>query len=342
MLYKRRWAQEMQSLFGGGKPDIQALEHPTTALEKERARRLTEVYKMDPKIIQKVDDEYGPFDWRLPDAHAVYWAELYREKSKLGFAHADSLWPTATSYETTNSFPTDMLRRSIFQSLRQACFRGGALSPSITNVTEQNFMLWPNLDLVPKINAAYEKMIAENPSSDFQNAHKNFLKEAVALLYENDRMRDANYWFEYAKKMYTNAFWGAQANISLRNYALSYVADQYNAKDMNQVQNVLVGFFTYEFDCLLRDNDEEAKNWENMAKDIWKYYHETLPRVSRERISLKPWQDIQKRVLDETLSRLTPYYQSYLRSKLGLPNPATTNAPPPTAPAVPEAPAAPQ
>jgi len=44
----------------------------------------------------------------------------------------------------------DTLRRSVFQSQRMAMFRGGALSPSVTNVTEQNFMLWPNLDLIPR------------------------------------------------------------------------------------------------------------------------------------------------------------------------------------------------
>ena len=79
----------------------------------------------------------------------------------------------------------ETLRRSIYQSLQQMAFRGGALDPSVTNVTEENFMLWPNLDQIPVINAAYEKMIAEetnNPRGLQQNmetAHKNFLKQAI-------------------------------------------------------------------------------------------------------------------------------------------------------------------
>jgi hypothetical protein len=345
MLYKLRWAQEMQNVLGG-RPDFQALEHPTTAAEKERARRLREIYKMDPKIIQKVDDEYGPFDWRLPDAHAVYWAELYRQKAKLGSTNDDSLWPTATSMEITNSFATDQLRRSIFQSLRQSCFRGGALSSSITNVNEQNFMLWPNLDLVPKINSAYEKMIAEQPTSDFQNAHKNFLKEAVALLYENGREKQATYWFDYAKKTYTNAFWGAQANFTPRDYALSVILDNYKDKDMNQIQDLLVGFYTKEFILLIRDNDAESVNYDNMAKDIWNNYHSIIAPSTGPRLRLKPWKVIRQRVLDELLDpknpALTEYNKKYLCSKLGLPYPNTKATPPAPAPETLGAPAAPQ
>jgi hypothetical protein len=320
MLYKLRWAQEMQSVVGG-KPDFQALEHPKTAAEKERAKKLRDVYKMDPVIMQKVDEEYGPFDWRLPDAHAVYWAELYRQHGKL------------------NAPDTDTLRRSIYQSLRMTCLRGGALSPSVTNVTEQNFMLWPNLDLVPKISAAYEKMIAEQPNASFQKAHKNFLQEAIPLLYINGRVQQATYWFDYMKKTYTNAFVGKPADFSLRDLVLGTVADDDSATDMNRVEANLAGLYTTEFLCLARDNDAEAKNYENMAKDVWNNYHEKIGQRSRPRLALKPYSQIQQRALDYILdpksSMLDLFYRNYLRTKLGLKNPNTIETPPPAAPATP-------
>ena len=106
MLYKLRWAQEMQGVLGG-RPDFKELLDPTTPEWKERVRKLREVYKMDPKIVQQVDEEYGPFDWRLPDAHAVYWAELGRIHGR------------PEEQET--------LRRSIYQSLQAMGIRGGAL-----------------------------------------------------------------------------------------------------------------------------------------------------------------------------------------------------------------------
>jgi hypothetical protein len=333
MTYKLRWAQEMQNVLGG-RPDIEALEHPKTAEERERARKVRDVYKMDPAIIQKVDEEYGPFDWRLPDAHAVYWAEEYRQKA----ADTNGLWPKASAYET-NSYDTDTLRRSIFQSLRMDCLRGGALAPSVTNVTEQNFMLWPNLDMVSNINAAYEKMIAEQPDLNFQNAQKNFLKEAIPLLYVNGKLQQAAVWFDYLKKNFTNAFVGKQANISLQDFVLATVAEDDTETDPNRVMGNLRGMYITEFLCLLNDKDDEAVNYEHLAKDVWNHYSNKIAPISKERLALKPWIEIKRRALDYMLdtnpqtSPLSPYARNYLRTKLGLKNPNAPETPPPAAPA---------
>jgi hypothetical protein len=323
MTYKLHWAQKMQNIFYKGRPNIEALEHPKTPEELELAKQLREVYKMDPEIIQKVDQEYGPFDWRLPDAHAIYWAELYRQKA----GQTNGLMPEASAYDT-NSYDTDTLRRSIFQSLRMACLRGGALAPSVTNVTEQNFMLWPNLELVPSISATYEKMIAEQPDLNFQNAHKNFLKEAIPLLYINGRMQQANLWFDYLKKNYTNSFVGRQANISLKDFVVATLAEDDTDTDANRVMGNLEGFYIKEFLCLLNEEDEEALNYDNLAQLVWKHYHEKIGSISEQRLKLRPWQEIRKRVLDTMLDprtgMLSPYAQNYLRTKLGLKAPSAT------------------
>ena len=39
-----------------------------------RARRLREELKMDPALMLALRDKYGPFDWRSPYPHAIYWA----------------------------------------------------------------------------------------------------------------------------------------------------------------------------------------------------------------------------------------------------------------------------
>ena len=43
---------------------------------------LREKYKIDPAFAEKVNEEYGPLDWRLPEAHAIYWGALGLEKAK--------------------------------------------------------------------------------------------------------------------------------------------------------------------------------------------------------------------------------------------------------------------
>jgi hypothetical protein len=67
--YKKRWAEEMTALLGGGHPDYDAL-----ASDPERRKRLEQEYKLLLSTMREVDARYGPLDWRRPEAHAIYWA----------------------------------------------------------------------------------------------------------------------------------------------------------------------------------------------------------------------------------------------------------------------------
>jgi hypothetical protein len=312
MLYKLRWAQEMQGVLGG-RPDFKELLNPTTPEWKERVRKLREIYKMDPKIVQQVDEEYGPFDWRLPDAHAVYWAELGR------------IYGRPEEQET--------LRRSVYQSLQQMGIRGGALDSSVTNVTEQNFILWPNLDQIPTISASYEKMIAEetnNPHGLQQNmetAHRNFLKQAIYMLYEDGRDQKAQYWFNYLKTIYPTAFVAREASMTMEEYAVSQIATDINETDMNKIEAAILGMFDQEFICLIRDNDAQAANYNNMAKRIWNFYETKTEGTSKERVGLKPLAQLQQFELSKALNPQTglpPEAAAILRTKLNLPPPEAT------------------
>ena len=63
-----------------------------TLLAFVRAQILWNRYRMDPQWMLKVMERYGPVDWRLPWAHALYWTTLGVEKTQgLGRAHIDYL-----------------------------------------------------------------------------------------------------------------------------------------------------------------------------------------------------------------------------------------------------------
>lgn len=311
MRYKLRLAQEMQPVLGG-RPDFEALLHPKTEQDRARVRTLREVYKMDPKLIQKVDEEYGPLDWRLPDAHAIYWAELGREKAK--------------------PVDSEKLRRSIFQSMREACLRGGALSPKLTNITERTFMLWPNLDLVPKVNASYEKMVGEENDpgqrQSMLNAHKNFLKEAVYLLYEDNRMNQAQYWFTYLTNSFTNALVGRMAGLNLDDYAVGQIVVDNSETDMNKVTASIRGLFHRAFVSLVMDDDEHYANDEALAAKIWNHYRRKIGDASVARLGLPKLPQMRQDVLDHELDPqngwMPPLAQAILRTKLDLPAPKAT------------------
>lgn len=321
MLYKLHVAQEMQGILGN-RPDFKELLNPTTPEARERVRKLRKIYKMDPKMIQRVDEVYGPFDWRLPDAYAVYWAEMGR------------IYARPEDQET--------LRRSIYQSMQQMMFRGGALDKSVTNVTETNFMLWPDLAQIPVISTNYEKMIAEetnNPhglQQNMQTAHKNFLKQAIYLLYEDGHEKQAQFWFNYLTNLYTNAFVGKEANINLEDFAVSQITEDNGETDMNKVQASILGMLHREVICLVRDNEEQAANYNNLAKKIWRHYELKTMGASKERLELKPIAQLQQFVLNKDLdptNGLPPWAAALVRTKLNLPPPQA--APPAAGPGAP-------
>ena len=113
LYYKQQWANEMAQVFGKlRKPDLDELINPKTDDEKRRAKLLREKYKMDPKFMKQVDERYGPLEWRLPEAHAIYWGALGLEKAK---EH-----PTKV-----NEDELIQLRRLIYQSMLLSFQRAG-------------------------------------------------------------------------------------------------------------------------------------------------------------------------------------------------------------------------
>ncbi len=173
-------------------------------------------------------------------------------------------------------------------------------------------------------------MIAEETNhphglqQNMENAHKNFLKEAIPFLYEFGREKQAQQWFNYLKTIYTNAFVGKEASISMEDYAVSQIATDINETDMNKIQASILGMFDWEFICLIRDNDSQAANYENMAKKIWAYYDQKTKGSAPERVGLKPIAQLQQFELKKVLDRLPPQARAILLSKL-------PQAPPPAA-----------
>ncbi len=131
------------------------------ALDYLRARRARRVYKLDPARMKEVDERYGPLDWRLPGAHAIYWA-----------------WRGLPS--ARNRFDRLSLDRAIFQSMADAFLRGRlAESPDLAA-----FALTPNLELYDRVHAAYEKALNDFPGDPtLPTAFANFLTDAVLLHY---------------------------------------------------------------------------------------------------------------------------------------------------------------
>jgi hypothetical protein len=323
MYYKQQWANEMAEVFGKKTPHLDELIQPKTEDERRRAALLRDKFKLDPLFMKEVDRRYGPLEWRLPESHAIYWGALGLDEA-------------AKHPGKVNPSDLITLRRVIYQSL-QLSFQRGRLE---ANPVEKVFQLGPNLDIVPKVNAAYEEMMAEDPRmrDHISTAHRNFLRQAVFYLYVNNRLAEAAHWYKYLGETYPNKplLDGDPASLprrtTLRDYAVASVQEDINEGSPARVKSAVEGLLKHAYVNLAMGDDQYFAGYKRLAQEVWESYESHLPLTRVEALSLGPFGTIDKYVLDQLLDPagdVPPEYQAILRTKLGLPmEPAPTNAAP--------------
>jgi hypothetical protein len=299
-LYKHEWAKEMQAVLGGGRTNYLELLDPKTDEARARLRLLREKYKLDPAEMKKVDDLYGPLEWRLPEAHAIYWAVQGREKGR----QEDQV----------------TLRRVVFQSLQLAFMRGRIIG----DVTHW-FDYGPNLDLVQRANDSYEQMMAEDEVIRKSAGHKNFLKTAVYFFYANNRMAEAAKWFAYLKQKYPDA---VPADQTYEDFALAKVQEEAGDTSRDRTLAMIEGLYaTSLYHLAMGDDDAATGNAILAEKFRQRFLRKT--EASKERLALPDAKTIKQSVLNRLLdpeSGTPPALRERLRELF--PTAAPTNAPP--------------
>jgi len=331
MYYKQQWANEMAEVFGKKKPNLEELIHPETPDQKRRAALLRDKYKMDPRFMKKVDDMYGPLEWRLPEAHAIYWAALGLEKAKEN--------PTKVKKDDLLA-----LRRVIYQDMLMS-FQRGRL---VENPFIKQFDFGPNLAIIPKVDKAYLQAAEEDPKDrdHILHAHRNFLKDAVYFLYMHNRLADAAHWYQYLGQKYPNNILTSDtnsypANLTVDQYCIDRVQEDVS-EDMSRdrIRATIEGLLTTYCENLVINNDEYAAGCYHMADMIrTTYLSKTKPRAKA--LPMEPLDQILQVVLSHLLDPqhgLPLEARAILRTKLDLgPEPATPSAPAASTNAVPEA-----
>jgi hypothetical protein len=325
MYYKQQWVIEMARVFGKETPNLDELIHPQTEDQKARRKLLVEHFKMDPEFMKQVDQDYGPLEWRLPEAHAVYWAALGLKKAK---ENPDKIKPDDLI----------TLRRVIYQSMQLAFHRGRL----IANPFKKAFEFGPNLDIVPKVSAIYEQAADEDKENHdhILRAHRNFLRDAVYFLYVYNRIQDAAYWYKYLGMKYPNqtvldtklsSFY--PTNVTLDEYAVTRVQEDVSeAMDPKRIEAVIEGLLVNSYTSLVIGQDERAAGFKLLADKV-RVLYESKTSARSNAIPIASTQNIQeeivRRLLDPEQGMSYPE-RAVLRTKLGMgpePPPAVT---PPT------------
>lgn len=327
LYYKQAWLRDMGEVFDKKAPNLDELIHPQTPDQQRRAKLLREKYKMDPEFMKEVGERYGPLEWRLPEAHAIYWAALGLERAKEN--------PTKVKPE---DFIT--LRRVIYQSMQMSFQRGRLVS----NPLAKGFEFGPNLDIIPKVNKAYLDAAEEDKANHdhILTAHRNFLRDAVYFLYAHNRLADAAYWYKQLGTRYPDKIIldgdpkSFPRNITLADYAVGRVQEDVgDAKSHDRVKAAIEGLLVNHYASLAIGDDERSAGYYLLAQKVWDKYEEET-KVRAEPLKMASLPDIDKEIRDRVLDPQegAPYeVRAALRYKLGMdpeppPTAASTNAPP--------------
>ncbi|MEY2407578.1 MAG: hypothetical protein QOF48_248 [Verrucomicrobiota bacterium] len=306
LFYKFELAHEMQRVLGGGRPNFEELLHPQSDEARARVKVLREKYKMDPAVMQEADKLYGPLDWRLPEASAIYWAVVGLEKS--------------------NRKDLVTLRRVIYQCLHMLVMRGRI----VLEQPDGTYVFGPDLNKVTAANDGYEKMLAEETEKPIvvRTAQRNFLRESVYILYTNNRLAEADKWMAVLKQKYPEA---VPPDESVETFALKRLAGSITDIDQKRTVILLDGLLKQHFHNMAIGEADRSAGLLLMARKVYDYYQSSVQR--RAVIALRPFQDMYQSVLNDLLdptNGLPRVFRDRLRTEKGLPPEPlpSTNAPP--------------
>ncbi|HXE41547.1 MAG TPA: hypothetical protein VN516_00885, partial [Candidatus Baltobacteraceae bacterium] len=294
--------------------NVENLLHPQNAEQEKLAGTFTNKYKINIAVAEKVNEEYGPLDWRLPETHGIYWAVQGLQKAK---EHPDKI----------KQGDLMMLRRVIFQSMQEE-FRHGRI---ISNPFTQSVELAPNLDIISDVNDAYLQVMAEADAGD-SNAvaragYKNFLRDAVYFLYVNNRIKDAQYWFDYLGKKYPdrplvdkvpNSY---AKNLTLDEYAFDRVQEDVGETSLERITSIIEGMLAHAYEDLAIGQNDRAAGYQMLAQKVYDRYQNEMGN-DQKRVTLPPMNNLKRDVLKLILDQengLPFAARAAIRTQLGMP-----------------------
>lgn len=219
-------------------------------------KALTEVYKLQPERMADIVRTFGPVDWRVVDAHSLYWINE-------GLILSEETLTTIRNDKTNTS-------RLIFFSLRNL-FQRNKLSfePFYGDVNLSYLNFAPDLAFVEPLHQAYltyGPWVDPDPETrgagrTYRIGHINFLREIVSLLYFYGKEADAQHYYDYLRDTYRQP--DGSMNPEYTKVLRDFVVDTFYEADLGwrETRTIIAGLILRGFQELSRGNEPEfARN----------------------------------------------------------------------------------
>jgi hypothetical protein len=320
--FKHEWAMEMTPFFGRNGTNFSAMINPQTGADRTNALRMRSQYNLDPQYAQSVDQQWGPLDWRLPEAHAIYWATLGLDQAQ---KHPDKVKPEDLI----------QLRRIIYQSLYQAVKHGRYIDdPYHTD----GYVLGPNLDLIQRTSdtiLSFRDQEIPMLKDGYTKAYRSFLRDAVYFLYVENHTAEASKWYDVLRDKYPDltileAPGSFPTKLTMEEYAIAKVQEEVGDTSQERTTTVVEGLLGQAYYALAIGQQNRFLGMKALAIKIYDNYTHKInaSKSNMIRTGLPPFETIERNVVNQLLdpkSNVPFAARAIIRTQLRLP--PETNAP---------------
>jgi hypothetical protein len=259
-----------------------------------KAYHLRNMWKLDPVLMQELNNIYGPsdvsdpnkhfpLDWRHPDSHAIYWAvNGLRQVSKEEDREID-ITETNTDRLVGHSLQNLFRYGKIFMYDALVETSEGSSSQPAAKTVKQIF-LRPELRMFEPYNQAMLAVLAKYKQLDsggsyesLQNGHRNMLKNATFLFYQAGHKPQAREIYNQLRKLYPID----DFNVPLDQFATKRFREELESIGIFDAREQIIALLREAyFRYALRD-DDEAYGREKLAEQVYDYYQKKYDPENR-------------------------------------------------------------
>lgn len=159
-------------------------------------------YKLDATWMLALMERFGPIDWRVPDAHGMYWTSYgIKQMQDLGVKDVSEFFGPDTTLNTD--------RVMVFALQRLTNYGRLFFVPNLEQIDSSLINLLPDLRFVAATHKAYlqighkyDPKAGQTAGEDLRDGHQNYLRDAIRMFYLYGQKRQAEYYYEYLRTNY--------------------------------------------------------------------------------------------------------------------------------------------
>ncbi len=302
----------------------------TEALKKfdifAKAYQLRHVWKLDPALMRRVSQMYGPidfqdpnkhfpFDWRHPDSHAIYWAikglDIAKQQEDREIDMQEVNTDRIVLHSLQNLFRYGKIM--ILRGWENRQPKADAGNEKAETVARKDIFLGPD----PRIfnsyekayRAVYQKYVKDRGRDEsFANGHRNMLKNAVLVFYQAGLKSEATKIYNNLRKQYPLE----EFKVPLEQFVKNRIVEELDGLGITDASEQIASLLINAYGLYAVGDDNAASANEQLAQQVWDYYFSTFG--DNERINLPPLRVLRYFALTQFLN--SDAYPVYVRQGL--------------------------